>query len=63
MKKIVFLLSLTIAFSFSSCYTTSMQGNPAAVSAGASIGGVFGSIVGDRAGGWHGSQFGAWLVR
>lgn len=57
MKKIVFLLPL--ALSLSSCYTTSMQGSPAAVSAGASIGGVVGSIVGDRAGGWQGSQFGA----
>ena len=42
-----------------SCYTTSMQGSPAAVSAGASIGGMLGSIVGDRAGGYNGSQFGA----
>lgn len=57
MKKILVLL--TLAVSFSSCYTTSMQGSPAAVSAGASIGGVLGSIVGDRAGGWQGSQFGA----
>ena len=57
MKKIICLLMLTV--SLTSCYTTSMQGSPAAVSAGASIGGVFGSIVGDRAGGYHGSQFGA----
>ena len=28
-----------------------MQGNPAAVQAGAAIGGVLGAIVGDRAGG------------
>ena len=38
-----------------------MSGNPAAVSAGASIGGMLGSIVGDRAGGLQGSQFGALL--
>ena len=53
------LLLLTVVLTLSSCYTTSMQGSPAAVSAGASIGGVLGSIVGDRAGGWQGSQFGA----
>ena len=57
MKKIILLLA--VACSLTSCYTTSMQGSPAAVSAGASIGGVLGSIVGDRAGGWQGSQFGA----
>ena len=57
MKKVLLLLITTV--SLSSCYTTSMQGSPAAVSAGASIGGVLGSIVGDRAGGWQGSQFGA----
>ena len=57
MKKI--LLLLAVVLTLSSCYTTHMQGSPAAVSAGASIGGVLGSIVGDRAGGWQGSQFGA----
>lgn len=57
MKKVLLLLITVV--SLSSCYTTSMQGSPAAVSAGASIGGVLGSIVGDRAGGWQGSQFGA----
>ena len=36
-----------------------MQGNPAAVQAGAAIGGVLGAIVGDRAGGYNASQFGA----
>ena len=57
MKKILFLLAMAV--SLSSCYTTSMQGSPAAVAAGAHIGGVVGSIMGDRAGGWHGSQVGA----
>ena len=57
MRKIILLLSVVLTLS--SCYTTSMQGSPAAVSAGASIGGVLGSIVGDRACGWNGSQFGA----
>lgn len=57
MKKLICLL--TFAMSLTSCYTTSMQGSPAAIAAGSSIGGVLGSIVGDRAGGWHGSQFGA----
>lgn len=41
--------------------TIGMQGNPAAVQAGAAIGGVLGAIVGDRAGGYNGSQFGALL--
>lgn len=59
MKKYI-LLFFCIPF-MSSCYTTRMQGSPAAVSAGASIGGVLGSIVGDRAGGYNGSQFGALL--
>lgn len=57
MKK--FLLLLALPLFLSSCYTTSMQGSPAAVAAGSSIGGVLGSIVGDRMGGWNGSQFGA----
>ena len=57
MRNIILLLSAVLTLS--SCYTTSMQGSPAAVSAGASIGGMLGSIVGDRAGGWQGSQFGA----
>jgi len=57
MKKVLCLLALSI--SLSSCYTTYMQGSPAAVAAGSSIGGVVGSIVGDRIGGWEGSQFGA----
>ena len=54
---VIILSMLTLT----SCYTTRMEGSPAAVSAGASIGGVLGSIVGDRAGGYHGSQFGALL--
>lgn len=57
MKQIVCLFVLAI--SFSSCYTASMQGSPAAVAAGSSIGGTLGAIVGDRAGGYTGSQFGA----
>ena len=57
MKKIA-ILFLAVA-TLTSCYTSRMQGSPAAVSAGASIGGVLGSIVGDRAGGYNGSQFGA----
>ena len=57
MKNIFCLLLFMMVFT--SCYTLSMDGNPAAVSAGASIGGMLGSIVGDRAGGWQGSQFGA----
>ena len=43
------------------CSPYGMQGNPAAVQAGAAIGGVLGAIVGDRAGGYNGSQFGALL--
>lgn len=57
MKK--YLLVLCCFPLLSSCYTSRMQGSPAAVSAGASIGGVLGSIVGDRTGGYFGSQFGA----
>lgn len=48
------------AFFLSSC-SVWMQGNPAAVQAGAAVGGVVGSIIGDRAGGYTGSQFGALL--
>ena len=48
-----------MAVSLTSCYTTSMQGSPAAVAAGSSIGSIVGSIVGERAGGYNGSQFGA----
>ena len=48
-----------MAASLTSCYTTSMQGSPAAVAAGSSIGSIVGSIVGERAGGYNGSQFGA----
>ena len=60
MKKI-FALMLGSTMLLSSCYTTrsGMGGDPAAVAAGAHIGGVLGSIIGDRAGGFHGSQFGA----
>lgn len=50
------LLSATL---FASCSPYGMQGNPAAVQAGAAIGGVLGAIIGDRAGGYNGSQFGA----
>ena len=57
MKKIIYLL--VMAISLTSCYTTSMQGSPAAVAAGSSIGSIVGSIVGERAGGYNGSQFGA----
>ncbi len=57
MRNIILLLSAVLTLS--SCYTTSMQGSPAAVSAGASIGGMLGFVLGERAGGWNGSQFGA----
>ena len=57
MKKTIYLL--VMAVSLTSCYTTSMQGSPAAVAAGSSIGSIVGSIVGERAGGYNGSQFGA----
>lgn len=57
MRKTIFtLLSATL---LSGCSPYGMQGNPAAVQAGAAIGGVLGAIVGDRAGGYNGSQFGA----
>ncbi|WP_245545299.1 hypothetical protein [Phocaeicola abscessus] len=57
MKKIIISLFVSILF-FSSCYQA-MSSSPAAVSAGVSIAGVIGSIIGDHADGWHGSQFGA----
>src|SRR5574344_306914 len=56
MKKLLFI-SLITTFSLTSC--TYWQGNPAAIQAGASIGGVVGAIIGDNAGGYSGSQFGA----
>ena len=46
MKKIIISLFASTLF-FSSCYQA-MSGSPAAVSAGASIGGVIGSIIGDQ---------------
>lgn len=55
-KTILTLLSVAL---LSGCSPYGMQGNPAAVQAGAAIGGVLGAIVGDRAGGYNGSQFGA----
>lgn len=58
MKKTVFILCF-VARLLSACSPYGMQGNPAAVQAGAAIGGVLGAIVGDRAGGYNGSQFGA----
>lgn len=57
MRKTIFIL-LSMALLFG-CSPYGMQGNPAAVQAGAAIGGVLGAIVGDRAGGYNGSQFGA----
>lgn len=57
MRKTIFIL-LSVAL-LSGCSPYGMQGNPAAVQAGAAIGGVLGAIVGDRAGGYNGSQFGA----
>lgn len=57
MRKTIFIL-LSVAL-LSGCSPYGMQGSPAAVQAGAAIGGVLGAIVGDRAGGYNGSQFGA----
>lgn len=60
MRKIQWLIVVCLcSILCTSCYTSRMQGSPAAVAAGSSIGNVLGSIVGDRAGGYHGSQFGA----
>lgn len=60
MRKMIFILCIPTAL-LSACSPSGMQGNPAAVQAGAAIGGVLGAIVGDRAGGYNGSQFGALL--
>lgn len=60
MKKTVFILFMVTNL-LTACSPYGMQGNPAAVQAGAAIGGVLGAIVGDRAGGYNGSQFGALL--
>lgn len=60
MKKSALILCF-VAGLLSACSPYGMQGNPAAVQAGAAIGGVLGAIVGDRAGGYNGSQFGALL--
>lgn len=57
MKKAALIL-FSVAV-LSACSPYGMQGNPAAVQAGAAIGGVLGAIIGDRAGGYNGSQFGA----
>lgn len=58
MKKAVFIC-LSIVILLGGCSPYGMQGNPAAMQAGAAIGGVLGAIVGDRTGGYNGSQFGA----
>lgn len=60
MRKMIFILCIPTVL-LSACSPSGMQGNPAAVQAGAAIGGVLGAIVGDRAGGYNGSQFGALL--
>lgn len=57
MKKVAFILLSSMLMT--GCSPYGMQGNPAAVQAGAAIGGVLGAIIGDRAGGYNGSQFGA----
>lgn len=57
MEKVALILLSTLILS--GCSSYGMQGNPAAVQAGAAIGGVLGAIVGDRAGGYNASQFGA----
>lgn len=60
MKNILKILFLSvIGLSLSGCYGYGFKGNPAAIQAGASIGGVLGSVIGDRSGGYNGSQFGA----
>lgn len=41
------------------CSPNGLQGNPAAVQAGASIGGLIGAIIGDRVGGYNGSAIGS----
>ena len=57
MEKVALILLSTLILS--GCSSYGMQGNSAAVQAGAAIGGVLGAIVGDRAGGYNASQFGA----
>lgn len=41
------------------CGPNGLQGNPVAVQAGASIGGLIGAIIGDRVGGYNGSAIGS----
>ena len=60
MKRTAFILFMVTSL-LAACSPYGMQGNPAAVQAGAAIGGVLGAIVGDRAGGYNGPQFGALL--
>ena len=60
MRKMIFILCIPTVW-LSAFSPSGRQGNPAAVQAGAAIGGVLGAIVGDRAGGYNGSQFGALL--
>ena len=47
MRKMISILCIPTAL-LSACSPSGMQGNPAAVQAGAAIGGVLGAIVGDR---------------
>ena len=44
MRKMIFILCIPTAL-LSACSPSGMQGNPAAVQAGAAIGGVLGAIV------------------
>lgn len=60
MRRMIFVGGMVVSL-LTACSPYGMQGNPAAVQAGAAIGGVLGAIVGDRAGGYNGSQFGALL--
>ena len=53
MEKVALILLSTLILS--GCSSYGMQGNSAAVQAGAAIGGVLGAIVGDRAGGYNAS--------
>lgn len=57
MRKAIICISLCSLLG--ACGPNGLQGNPVAVQAGASIGGLLGAIIGDRVGGYNGSAIGS----
>lgn len=57
MKNIIVVLLIFLVTSCSS--SGGLQGNPAAIQLGASVGGIIGAVVGDNLGGYNGSAVGS----